>query len=459
MTLTPSGLRRDLRSFDFTLLVLGAIVGDGIYVVAGLGAQHLGPAQLVAWALAGVFAAMIGLAFIQCAAIYPAVGGSYAYTQQAFGPTVGFLAGWALYLGEFVVLPVFPLAFARYLGYFLPVQSGPGSIAAKAGLVAVVTAVNLVGVRRGGRLNDVLTLTKLVPLAVLVVAAIVFVVVKPGAVHTSFSPFAPIGWGGFGTATVLIFWAYAGFELAVLPAGEVQDPRRTLPRGLLVGISAATVIYLLVALSVVIALPWQTAAASPRPLADALGSLLSGAGLPSRWGPGFVSAGALISILGVCDVYMLSVARLSYALALDGSFPRPFARLHPKYGTPWVGLVFQGVVAIATSLVFDISGVLGVAVFFLGLCYCLTALAALKMVSRSPDLALHVPGLRIAFLLAAVSGLYLAAQASRTLMLSGGAALVLGLGLYLLSRRRNGAVDPGASARQSEEQDHSLNRR
>jgi APA family basic amino acid/polyamine antiporter len=440
MTLAPLGLRRDLRPFDFTLLVLGGIVGDGIYVVTGLGAQHLGPAQLVAWGVAGVFAALIGLAFIQCAAIYPVVGGSYAYTQQAFGPVVGFLAGWALYLGEFVVLPVFPLAFVRYLGYFLPVQSGPASVVAKAGLVAVVTAVNLVGVRRGGRLNDVLTLTKLVPLTVIVAAAVAFVVAKPGAVHTNLTPFAPLGWGGFGTATVLIFWAYAGFELAVLPAGEVQNPRRTLPRGLLVGISAATLIYLLVALSVVIALPWQTAAASPRPLADALGALLSGAGLPAEWGPGFISAGALISIVGVCDVYMLSVARLSYALALDGSFPRPFAHLHPKYGTPWVGLVFQGVVAVATSLVFDISGVLGVAVFFLGLCFFVTGLAALKLVSRSPELALHVPALRAIFVLAAASGAYLAAQASATLMLSGGAALLFGLALYLFARRRKGTT-------------------
>src|SRR5437667_9108436 len=124
MSQASEGLRRELRAFDFTLLVVGAIIGADIYVVAGLGAQSLGPAQLIAWVFAGVLAAFIGLAFIQCATICPFVGGSYAYVHEAFGPLPGFIAGWSLYLGECVALPVFPIAFVTYLGYFLPIRSG-----------------------------------------------------------------------------------------------------------------------------------------------------------------------------------------------------------------------------------------------------------------------------------------------------------------------------------------------
>ena len=320
---------------------------------------------------------------------------------------------------------MFPLAFVRYLDYFAPINSELARFGVHAGLMAVIVAVNISGIRRGSRLNDLLTLGKLVPLAVVILAGILLLILHGGAATAHLSPFAPIGFGGFGTATVLIFWAYAGFELSVLPAGEVQDPRRTLPRGLLFGMAIATVIYLLTAFAVVLALPSSAIAASPRPLADALSASVSHLGLNNAWAAGFVSAGALISIVGVCDVYMLGVARLSYALAREAAFPAPFGRLHAKYRTPWVGLLFQGILAVAASQFFDISGVLGTAVFFLGICYALTALAAVRLANRYPAQRLHLPALRVLFVLAAASGAYLTAQAEPRLMLGGGAALAV----------------------------------
>ena len=120
-----------------------------------------------------VVAALIALAFVQCSMIHPVVGGSYAYTRAAFGRFVGFLAGWALYVGEFVALPVFPLAFVNYLGLLLPNLPGtPAALLAKVGLILLVTVINLRGVRTSGMLNDVLTLVKLVPLAAFLVVAL-----------------------------------------------------------------------------------------------------------------------------------------------------------------------------------------------------------------------------------------------------------------------------------------------
>ena len=444
-----SALRIDLGLADFTLLVVGTIIGDGIFVVSGFGAQYLGPAQLVSWVVAGVLSALIGLAFIQCAAIRPGVGGSYAYVEAAFGPTVGFLAGWALYLGELAALPVFPLAFVRYLGYFVPLKSPVASLLAGGSRdrrepprrtlrrtpercaddreTRAVAAIG--GGRRDIRGREARTRGA-----------------QPRAVRS-----APLGWGGFGTATVLIFWAYAGFELAVLPAGEVVAPRRTLPRGLLIGIAVATTVYVLVVLTVVIGLPWQDAASSSRPVTDALDAMLRGLGLPSGWGAAFISLGALVLIVGVCDAFMLAVARLSYALAAGGSFPSIFARLEQRHVTPWVGLVFQAVLAVGASLIFDVAAVLGTAVFFLGLCYAMTALSALRLVQRAPELALHVPGLRIVLLLAAVAGGYLAAQASITLAASGVLALLAGLAVYRWRRDVWRAGIAGAADRPGDE--------
>lgn len=421
-----------LGVFDFTLLVVGAIIGADIYVVAGLGARSLGPAQLVAWVVAGVLATLISLAFVQCAAICPQVGGSYAYARAAFGPLVGFLAGWSLYLGEWVALPVFPLAFVNYLGTFVPAHSPMIGLLARLSLITAITGANLVGARASSRLNDVLTLAKLTPLALLVGGAVVFGIAHSTTASSHLRPFTPLGWQGFGVATVLIFWAYAGFELAPLPAADVRDPARTLPRGLIIGMAISICTYLLVAVAVVVSLPWQQAAASNRPLDEAARAILTGLNAPSSWGPVLMSLGALISIAGVYDVFTLSVSRLSYALARDGLFPSPFAYLHHRFGTPWAGLVFQAGAALLLSFVGNLSSLIGLAVFFLGVCYLLTAFAALQLVASTPGQALHIPGLRLVLVLAIVGSIYLITQESVSNLLIGGLALIVGLLAYII---------------------------
>jgi amino acid transporter len=426
---TP-GFRPDLSRADFTLLVIGAVVGADVYVVAAMGAASLGPAQIVAWLVAGLLAALIALAFVQCAAIDSDVGGSYTYARTAFGPLVGFLAGWALYIGEWVALPVFPLAFVNYLHRVFPGLTDTPDIPVKIALITTVTAVNLFGAKKGARLNDALAVAKLVPLLLLIVLAVAFAIVRPHQVTGHLQPFAPLGWSGFGKAIVPIFWAYAGFELAVLPAGEVRNPKRTLPQGLILGMAIATIFYLLTAFAVVGALPWQDAASSPSPLASAMTAILNGLHGPGAAGAVFMSIGALVSIAGVYEAFTLGVSRLSYALAADGLFPSAFARIHPRFGTPHVGLAFQAAFAIVGSIFFDLRGLITIAVFFLGISYVLTALAALRLVARQPDQALHVPGLRIGLMLAAASGLYLATQAPPRQIGIGSAVMLLGLALY-----------------------------
>jgi len=425
--------RADLGVSDFTLLVVGAIVGADIYVVSAMGAKFLGPAQLVAWVVAGLLAAVTALAFVQCSAILPKVGGTYAYTREAFGPLPGFLAGWALYLGEWVALPVFPLAFANYLAYFIG-DSPAVSVIVKLLLIGVVTVVNIRGIQTGARLNDALTVAKLVPLGVLVAVGLAFLATHSAQAAERVTPFAPLGWGGLGSAVLLIFWAYAGYELAVLPAGEVREPQRTLPRGLVLGMAIATIFYLLTAATVVIALPTEAAQASQRPLADALASLLPDLGLPAVIGGVVMSAGALVSIVGVYDVFTLSLARLSYAMARDGLFPAPFAKIHPRFHTPYLGIGFQALCALVGSLLFDLRSLIAISVFFLGLCYLATAASALRLVQREPERRLLVPALRPALALGALAGVYLSLQAPLPLLGLGAFAMLVGLAAYLLRR-------------------------
>ena len=431
-----SGFRRDLGLTDFTLLVVGAIVGADVYVVAALGAAALGPAQLVAWGAAGLLAGFIALAFVQCAVIDSGAGGSYAYVRDAFGAPWGFCAGWALYAGEWVALPVFPLAFVTYLDRLVPGGiSTPEEVGVKIALIAIVTATNLAGVRQGARLNDVLTLAKLVPLLALIALALLVLGFHPGVVSGHVEPFAPKGWGGFGTAIVPIFWAFAGFELAVLPAGEVRNPLRNVPAGLIAGVALASAFYLLTAFAVVALLPWRDAAASSSPLAAAMNAGLGDLG-GLRGGAAFMSIGALISIAGVFDVFTLGVARLSYALAADGLFPPAFGRIHPRFRTPHVGLAFQAAAALAGSTLFGLRGLIALSVFFLGLNYALTALAALRLARRHPDRALRVPALAPALVVAALGGAYLATQAGRAQIAVGIGVMALGFVVFAVRRGR-----------------------
>src|SRR5438105_4303555 len=163
-----------------------------------MGARFLGPAQLVAWVVAGLLAALTALAFVQCCAILPKVGGTYAYTHEAFGPLAGFLAGWALYLGEWVALPVFPLAFANYFAYFIG-DSAAVNVIVKVLLVGVITAVNVRGIQTGARLNEALTVAKLVPLGLLVAVGLAVLATHSAQAAERVTPFAPLGWGGLGS--------------------------------------------------------------------------------------------------------------------------------------------------------------------------------------------------------------------------------------------------------------------
>jgi APA family basic amino acid/polyamine antiporter len=442
----PLSFRRALTSVDFTLLVIGAVIGADIYIVSGYGAALLGPAQLVARAAAGALAALIALAFVQCAAICPQVGGSYAYAHAAFGPLAGFLTGWALYLGEFIALPVFPLTFAAYVQAIIPGLSRSERVLIELALIVAVTGSNLRGVRTGGSTNDVLTLAKLLPLMLLIVAGLIFAATHTSLAAGNLHPFAPLGWRGFGSAVILIFWAYAGFELAVLPAGEVEAPNRTLPFGLLVGMGIATLFYLLTSLAVVVVLPWQTAANSTRPLADAFSALLASLGMSKSIGEWIMVVGAAISIAGAYEVFTLGLARLSYAVAADGLFPPAFARLQRRTGIPYVGLLFQAAAGFIMALFLNVQNLIAIAMFFLGLCYLATALAALRLAARNPNQRLHVPGLRAVFLLAAASGLYLSSQVPYRLLLAGALAMIAGFAAYIARRaawQLSAALAPG----------------
>ena len=308
----PAGLKRSLGLFDVVSLVVGTIVGADIYIAASFGAGFLGPSSIFAWIIAGLMALVIALCFAECSSLVPRVGGPYAYAKEAFGDFVGFLVGWSLLIAEWSAIAVFPLAFVAYLKYFYPVMPSWEQIVIKIFFVLFLTIVNYRGVKEAGKVNDILTVLKIAPIFLLTIIGILLFVIRPSELVSHFTPLAPIGFGGLGSALVLIFWAYVGFELVTVPSDEIIDAKTTVPQAILMGMGIVTLFYVLTNFVIIGTVPWMELAASSAPLA------LAGYAVMGSVGALILTLGALFSVSGSDEAGILSSARIPYAMAGDG---------------------------------------------------------------------------------------------------------------------------------------------
>ncbi len=453
---------RKLTVFDVTNLVVGAIIGADIYVASSFGAQNLGPSSLLVWVIAGLIAIVIALCFAQCAALVPKVGGPYAYAKQAWGPFAGFTVGWALWFAEWISLAVFPIAFARYLLFFFPDLSFLWQVLIKGLFVTFLAFTNIVGIRAAGRTNDILTVAKLAPLIFFLAAGIGWIALNPGVASANFAPFSPFGFSNFGSALVLIFWAYAGFEISTIPAEEISEPRKTIPRAIVLGIAIVTIFYLSTNIVLFGVRNWSLLANDAAPLAMATNTIFPSGTLLALIGGGIVGVGALVSVAGSDESGMIGTSRLGFALAADGLFPKAFSRIHPRFKTPYVSVLIQSITAFAASVVGSLGLLISVSVFFLAVAYLATCGSifwfrweGLTPPNRRSRRHLIIPALGIAF------SLYLITQCTLTQIAVGISLMVAGVPVYIwytpkkeLTELKNILLSPQASLKRIYEQEH-----
>lgn len=427
---------RKLSLFDVTNLVIGAIIGADIYVASSFGAGFLGPFSLVVWVVAGLIAIVIALCFAQCAMMLPKVGGPYAYAKRAWGPFAGFIVGWSLWLAEWISLAVFPLAFTRYLMFFVPNLDVVTQSLVKVLFVVFLAVTNIVGVRAAGKINDALTLLKLAPLVFFVVAGLSWIIISPSVALANFSPFAPFGFAGFGSAIVLIFWAYAGFEISTIPADDVEEPSKTIPKAVIIGILVVTVFYLTTNVVLFGVRNYSQLATDTAPLAAASNAILSSNVALALFGGLLVGIGALISVAGSDESGMIGTSRLGYALAADGLFPKLFAKIHAKFKTPYVSVIIQSVTALAAALLAPLFGglslLISVSVFFLAIAYLATSASVFPLRKKNPvpnfvygKSKMVIPVLGIVF------SAYLITQCSLSQIAIGVLLLLVGIPIYI----------------------------
>jgi APA family basic amino acid/polyamine antiporter len=424
------GLKSELTLFDVTNLVIGAIIGADVYVASAFGAGLLGPFSLVVWVVAGVIAIVIALCFAQCAALLPKVGGPYAYAHAAWGTFAGFVVGWSLWLAEWMSLAVFPVAFTNYLMYFFSLNWAT-QVVVKVLFVVFLIVTNIVGVKAAGRTNDVLTLIKLVPLLFFAVIGLLFIASNTGVATGNYSPFAPFGFGGFGTALVLIFWAYAGFEISTIPAEEIKDPGKTIPRAIVLGILIVTVFYLVTNVVLFGVMPSASLAASTAPLAKATNTVLLAVPTVALIGAVIVGGGALISVAGSDESGMIGTSRLGYALAADGLFPRVFAKIHPKFKTPYLGIMIQATTALVAAIVGNLTLLIATSVFFMAVAYLATSGSIFSLRKRGMKAQFHLRGGWVIPSLGVIFSIYLITQCSPTQIALGLVMLAVGVPIYI----------------------------
>src|SRR3989338_5495849 len=408
-------ITKQLTMFDVTNLVVGAVVGADIYIAASFGSGLLGPASIVAWVVAGIFATIIALTFAKCSGVVKQVGGPYAYAKKAFGHFSGFITGWSLWLAELAALCVFPLAFAIYLSFFIPLDF-TGRVIVIFLFIVFLFITNYFGIKKAARTNDLLTVLKLAPLFLLIVVGLIWMFSKPEMVLSHLLPFAPMGFGGFGMAVVLIFWAYVGFELASIPTSEIRNSEKVVPKAMVLGMLIVSAFYLLTNLVIISSTNYADLASQTAPLTYVAFLLMGGLGAV------IMAIGALVSVSGSNESGLIGSVRLAYAMAADGYFPKKMANLHNKYSTPHISLGVHSVIAFVAASFFPVKDLIVFSVFCFAFCYIMVAASAMKL---RKDKATKVLG--IASILICI---YLISQSGLSAILSGLILVLLGLPIY-----------------------------
>ena len=343
----PPRLARRLGLFDATMLVMGGIVGAGIFVNPHVVARQVHTPFLIlgAWLAGGLIALAGAFVYAELAARRPEVGGQYAYLRDAFHPVVAFLYGWALLLvmqtGGMAAVAV---TFARYFRELTHVQASDGVLATAT--LAALTAVNCLGVRAGSGVQSALMLLKIGAIAALVVCGWWFAGggPRPQLAPDDIQPLSLDLLTAMGAALTPVMFAYGGWQTSSFVAGELRRPERDLARGLLVGVLGVVALYLAVNAVCLLVLGAEGLAATPTPASAVMRRALG------EGGAAFIAAGVAVSTLGFLSQGMLTAPRVYFAMAEDGLFFKTIARVHPRTRAPVAAVALQGALAVVIAL-------------------------------------------------------------------------------------------------------------
>ena len=415
------------------------MVGSGFYLSPAAVAPY-GNLAIVAWVVMGFGAVCLGLTFAKLARLAPATGGPYAYTRMAYGDFAGFLIAWGYWISIWTSLPVIALAFAgAVMDLFPALHNRPMAVMLTLAAIWAVVFVNLRGVKAAGIFSEVTTYTKLVPFAAIDLIGLFFI-------DTShFSEFNPSGKSLLGASAALApltMFAFLGLESATVPAGDVRNPKRTIPLSTVLGIVIAALLYVLGTIAVMGLVPREQLVHSVAPFSDAARVLWG------SWGATVISLAIILSALGALNGWTLLMGQVPMAAAHDRLFPPLFGRLSPR-GVPAFGIIVSAVFAtlLVLSQVAGPPGFSEVYTLIVGLstmaavipyafCALATGLVAAYAAGGGP-----VPRLTVVEVIAFIFAVFTLYGCGAQAVLFGLIMLVLGIPVYVWQRRRAGQAE------------------
>ena len=427
--------KRSLGVAACTAIVIGNMVGSGFYLSPALLAPY-GNLAILAWVIMGAGAVCLGLTFAKLARLVPATGGPYAYTRMAYGDFAGFLMAWALWISMWSSLPVIAIAFAgAVMDLFPSMHNRPMAVVLTLAAIWAVVLVNLRGVKEAGLFSQVATYTKLVPFAAIALIGLFFIDTS------NLSEFNPSGNSLLVSVAALApvtMFAFLGLESATISAGDVIDPKRTIPRSTVLGITIAALLYVLGTIAVMGLVPREQLVHSVAPFSDAARVIWG------DWGATAISIAIILSAIGALNGWTLLMGQVPMAASRDDLFPPIFRRLSSR-GVPAFEIIISAI--FATLLVLSqVAGPPGFKSFYdlvvgistmaaiipYAFCALATGLVAAYVAGGGP-----VPRLGVIEVIAFFFSVFILYGCGAKPVLYGTIMLVLGIPVYVWQRRRS----------------------
>jgi len=425
------GLVRQLGALGIALLALNGMIGAGIFGVPAGAAALAGAWSPMVFVACALLLGAIMLCFAEIASRFDRTGGPILYIDTAFGRFAGFQTGWAFYIARMTAFAANLNLLIESLAYLWP-AAGHGwvRVALLTLILAALTWVNVAGIRQAVRSLGVLTLLKLVPLLILIVAGLAWLAPAVDAISDT----APPTTGQFTTAALLVIYAYVGWESALVPAGEVKNPARAMPLALFSALALVTVLYVVIQAVSVAALPGL--ADSERALIDVAEVLMGPAGAM------LLTVGVVVSVGGNLAGTMISAPRLTFALAREGSFPTWFGQVHREHHTPANSIVFFAALTLLLSVFGSFVWLAAMSALVRVLIYmaCIGAMPRLR--KRAGPGGFRLPGGWLIPVAAFAASAILLIQISLQSVLATALVLAVGAVIYRFSRREGSPYSP-----------------
>ncbi|MGH9162578.1 MAG: APC family permease [Vicinamibacteraceae bacterium] len=417
-TLSPT-LRRALGRWDLTAIGVNQVIGSGVFLMPAALAAHVGGWATTGLLLVAGLSLLIALCFAEAGSRFDGTGGAFLYTRAAFGRFVGFEVGWMLWVTRATSWAAVVNGLTDSLGYYWPgVATGGGRVAFTTAVVLVIMAINVRGIRQSAWTINALTISKLTPLVIFIVAGLTFVswdVLRPSGTPSVEQ---------ISASALLLIFTFGGYEVVPVPAGEARDPQRAVPFAMIMTIAIVALVMTLVQVVAVGTLP--NLAESRTPLTDAAALFLG------AFGALLITVGAVASMTGNNMGQALSGSRNLFALAEQGDLPRAFGYIHPRFRTPIVAIVVTCLVSLALALWSDFRALAATSAVSRLLVYTGTcaAVLVLRREGRAPFTIPLGPLVPCIALVISVGILY---GATALQLQVGGAALAIGALLYAVA--------------------------